>query len=128
MLEVDGHAVVAEIADSTKTREQGLMGRKFLGDDEGMIFVYTEEKPRSFWMKNTPLPLSIAYADKEGKIVKILDMEPYSEDRVQSIYPAQYALEMARGWFTAHGVESGDLIAHLPGPKEDPSKTAEAAK
>lgn len=114
MLDVDGHAVIAEVADTTKAREQGLMGRKFLGDDEGMIFVYTDEKPRSFWMKNTPLPLSIAYADKDGKIVKILDMEPYSEDRVQSIYPAQYALEMKQGWFTEHGVESGDRIGKLP--------------
>ena len=127
MLEVEGHAVVAEVADTNHAREQGLMGRKFLGEDEGMLFVYTDEKPRSFWMKNTPLPLSIAYADKGGKIVKILDMEPYSEDRVQSLYPAQYALEMRQGWFSEHGVESGDLIAKLPVLPPEPPVMTESA-
>lgn len=113
-LDVDGHAVVAEIADDAKEREQGLMNRPSMGADEGMLFVYADDVPRSFWMHNTPLPLTIAFADRKGVIVKIADMVPYDESRVQSLYPAMYALEMNQGWFAAHDVSVGDAMKNLP--------------
>ncbi len=113
-LDVDGHAVVAEIADDPKEREQGLMKRPSMGADEGMLFVYPDEEPRSFWMHNTPLPLTIAFADRKGVIVKIADMVPYDESRVQSLYPAMYALEMNKGWFAAHDVVVGETMKGLP--------------
>lgn len=115
-LDVDGHAVVAEIADDPKEREQGLMNRPSMGPDEGMLFVYPDDVPRSFWMHNTPLPLSIAFADRKGVIVKIADMVPYDEQRVQSLYPAMYALEMNQGWFASHDVIVGDAMKNLPAP------------
>lgn len=113
-ISVDGHPVRVEVAANDEDRAHGLMERTSLGADEGMLFVYKEAKPRSFWMKNTPLPLSIAYADSEGKIVKILDMQPFSTERVQSVYPARYALEMNQGWFAANDVTAGDLLSDLP--------------
>jgi uncharacterized membrane protein (UPF0127 family) len=118
-IEVEGHSVEVEIAELQKERERGLMGRKDLGPDQGMLFMYRDERPRSFWMKDTPLPLSIAYADRKGTIVKILDMEPYSEAHYQSIYPAMYALEMKQGWFQQNDVVPGDRLTHLPTVKAE---------
>lgn len=115
-LDVDGHPVVAEIADSADERAQGLMNRASMGPDEGMLFVYPDEEPRSFWMHDTPLPLTIAFADRKGVIVKIADMTPYDEGRVQSLYPAMYALEMNVGWFASHDVGVGDGLKGLPAP------------
>jgi len=119
VLDVDGHAVTVEIVANDEDRAKGLMHRTSMGADEGMLFVYPEEKPRSFWMKDTPLPLTIAYADRHGVIVKIADMEPYNTERVQSLYPAMYALEMNRGWFAAHDVIEGDRISRIPDVKAE---------
>lgn len=115
-ISVDGHDVLVEIADEDPEREQGLMHRESMPADEGMLFVYPEERPRSFWMKDTRIPLSIAYADSKGKIVKILDMKPYDTGRYQSLYPAMYALEMNQGWFASHDVAEGDVMTGLPKP------------
>lgn len=113
-IQVDGHTLKVEVASTPETRAKGLMHRDHLPADRGMLFVYPDEEPLGFWMKNTRIPLSIAYADRHGTIVRIADMTPYSLDRVPSLYPAMYALEVNQGWFREHGVEKGDRITGLP--------------
>ncbi len=113
-LDVGGHAVVAEIAYTLETRQRGLMHRDGLGTDKGMLFIYPDESPRGFWMKDTRIPLSIAFADRTGKIVKIANMRPHDLTRVPSVYPATYALEMTQGWFAANGIEKGTVIGDIP--------------
>lgn len=81
-----------------------------LPEDQGMLFVYKREEMISFWMKNTTIPLSIAFIDKKGVIKEIKDMEPGSRASVRPKKPAQYALEVNRGWFTRNGVKVGDKL------------------
>lgn len=111
-----GTQVSAEVADTPQERALGLMGRVSLAPDTGMLFIYPDEAVRSFWMKNTPLSLSIAYISRAGQIVHLAEMAPLSEDPVPSVHPTMYALEMEAGWFTAHGVKVGQTIAGLPEP------------
>lgn len=106
--------ITAEIAATPEDRSEGLMFRESLPEDHGMLFIYPREVPLSFWMRNTPLPLSIAFADAGGRIVRIAAMEPYSDAPVPSGYPARYALEMRRGWFQQRGVFVGDSIRRIP--------------
>ncbi len=113
-LTVGGHAVTAEVADSPAEREAGLMHRAELPDDHGMLFVYPDERGRGFWMKNTPSPLSIAFVSASGRVVHTAEMKPLDETIVPSQYPAMYALEMRRGWFTAHAVGPGAEVLGLP--------------
>jgi len=103
-----------EIVATPATRNRGLMFREALDADHGMLFIFPDEQPRSFWMRNTRIPLSIAYADSVGRIVHIADMKPFSERSVPSGAPARYALEMERGWFVRHGVRPGDTIRRIP--------------
>ena len=118
-ISVDGHTVTVEIADTPELRSRGLMERAGLQPDHGMLFVYPSARPLSFWMKNTPLPLSIAYIDSQGRIVRLADMAPFDETSIPSRYPAQYALEMEQGWFAKHGVAAGDRVEGLPGPSQE---------
>lgn len=99
-----------EIADDPEERSKGLMHRTELGDEEGMLFVFETEQMMSFWMKNTPLPLSIAYIDERGTIREIYDMEPNSLAPVRSNLPARYALEVPQGAFHRRGVRLGHQI------------------
>lgn len=108
--------VVAEVADSRMERGVGLMHRTTLDAGTGMLFVYPQERRLSFWMRNTTLPLSIAFIDKRGTIVRISDMRPLDETHVPSDWPALYALEVPQGWFGMVGVSVGDKVAGLPGP------------
>lgn len=91
------------------------MGRESLPEGNGMIFVYPAEGPRSFWMKDTPLPLSIAFLDAEGRVVDLADLQPFDTSPVPSAAPAQYALEVPQGWFAAHGIGVGSRVTGLPG-------------
>jgi uncharacterized membrane protein (UPF0127 family) len=109
-LTIKGKTIKVEVARTEKEKEKGLMFRERLGKDEGMLFVYEGEEILSFWMKNTRLPLSIAFIDKRGKIVDIQDMEPFSLQTYISAYPAKYALEMNRGWFKRNGIKVGDFV------------------
>jgi uncharacterized membrane protein (UPF0127 family) len=109
-----GTVVSAEVADTPTERAQGLMGRVSLPTNSGMLFVYPDEGIRSFWMQNTPLPLSIAFMDKAGQVVHITDLVPLETDPKNSELPAMYALEMTRGWFEAHNVRVGQSVAGLP--------------
>ncbi len=111
---VDGKALTVEVADTPDLRERGLMERPALRRDHGMLFVYPDERQRSFWMKNTPLLLSIAYVDMDGEIVRIEDMKPYSTTPVPSLRKAMYAIEVTQGWFADKGVEVGDRVEKLP--------------
>lgn len=109
-LRAGGVELDVEVADTPETRARGLMERTELGEREGMLFVFESSEPRSFWMKNTPLPLSIAYIDAELVIREIHDMQPLSLEPVPSRYPARYALEVNRGAFERLGVGVGDRI------------------
>jgi len=104
--------VRVEIADEPEEQAKGLMGRTALGEDRGMLFVFPSEEERSFWMKNTLIPLSIAYIDAEGRIMDIQDMKALDDDppHYVSAEPAQYALEVNKGFFDERGVEVGDRV------------------
>jgi hypothetical protein len=104
-------SINAEIADTYDTRQWGFMERKSIPDGTGMIFVFASDRILSFWMKNTPTPLSIAYIDKSGKIRDIFDMKPYSLSEVVSTVSVRYALEVPQGWFDRVGVKVGDIIS-----------------
>ena len=107
--------VRVEVADETEEMTRGLMGRTALAEDAGMLFAYPEEKELSFWMKDTLIPLSIAFMDSEGRIVDIQDMKALDDEppNYTSAEPARYALEVNKGFFDERGVEVGDR-ARLP--------------
>jgi uncharacterized membrane protein (UPF0127 family) len=107
------------VADSDDERARGLMGRTGLPPDGGMVFRFAEPTDAGFWMKDTRLPLSVAFWDRGGRIIAILDMEPCTNDpcpvyRAGATY--ETALEMRRGWFDEHGVEIGDRVELIDGP------------
>lgn len=109
--------VTAQIAADNATRELGLMSHTNLGDAEGMIFVFPGPRPVTFWMKDTPTPLAIAYIGASGRIMELHEMKPFDETPVPSESQAiVYALEVAKGWFSRHGVLPGDVVAGLPSP------------
>ncbi len=107
--------VRVEIADDVSERARGLMHRTALAENRGMLFVFPNEERLSFWMKNTLIPLSVAFMDSEGRIVDIQDMKPLDDDPPSyvSAEPARYALEVNQGFFEEHGIEVGDS-AELP--------------
>lgn len=115
-LRVGAATVQAEVADSRLERSVGLMHRTALPAGSGMLFVYPRPRPLSFWMRNTLVPLSIAFIDTAGTIVRISDMTPLDERHVPSDWPALYALEVPQGWFGQAGVGVGDKVDGLPGP------------
>ena len=102
--------IQVEVAKTPEEREKGLMGRMHLGENEGMLFIFEKEGYHGFWMKNTLLPLSIAFIDRECRIVAITDMEPLTLEAHPPPKPVLYALEMRKGWFLANGVKAGDSI------------------
>ena len=117
-LRMNGATLRAYVADDPAEREQGLMGVTELGPDEGMVFVYPAPSARYFWMKDTPLPLSIAFCDATGKVVTLADMAPLNTTLPPSGAPVVYAVEANKGWFAAHEVHVGDTIVGLPGPSK----------
>jgi len=109
-LSINGRPLTVEIARTNKQRAKGLMFRDELEWNEGMLFVFRKEKVLSFWMKNTKIPLSIAFIDKAGMVTDIFTMTPYSLVPVTSSAKCGYALEVNRGFFEASGLEAGDRI------------------
>jgi uncharacterized membrane protein (UPF0127 family) len=99
-----------EVAKTPEETSRGLMGRKHLGKDEGMLFIFEREDYHAFWMKDTPIPLSIAFIDKHGKIVAIREMKPLTLNTYDPPEPVLYALEMNRGWFTQNGIKAGEVV------------------
>lgn len=100
----------AEIADTDQARTRGLMFRKKLPEGEGMLFVFDRDQVLSFWMKNTLIPLSIAYIASDGRILEIHDMESGSLSPVTSSRSARYALEVPQGWYAKVGIAPGDRV------------------
>jgi uncharacterized membrane protein (UPF0127 family) len=109
-LTVNQNKILVEVANTESTRMAGLMFRRDLGSDVGMLFVFSDSQQRAFWMKNTLIPLSIAYMNEKGIVENILEMPPQTEQSFMSAGSAQFALEMNAGWFAKHGVKPGDLI------------------
>lgn len=113
-LRIGSAKVRVEIADTVETRARGLMHRDHLPDDAGMLFIYAQEHRLRFWMKDTRIPLSIAFANGKGTIVGMADMKPFDERSIMSSKPAKYALEVNKGWFQQNDIEIGDIIEGLP--------------
>ena len=110
----------AELALSIKEISTGLMYRKEMDENRGMLFVYPYVSDVAFYMKNTYIPLSVAYIDPEGVIQEIYDMEPLNEESVPSKSDnIRYILEVNQGWFAKHGIEPGTLISSEKGDLPD---------
>lgn len=99
-----------EVVDTPEARARGLMFRESLPEDRGMLFVFERSEPRAFYMRNTEIPLSIAYIDDRRVIREMHDMEPFSLESVPSRYPAMYALEVNQGAFDRLGIRVGDRL------------------
>ena len=99
-----------EIANTFELRKKGLMNIKNISDDYGMFFAWDYTKTQCMWMKNTPAELNVAYINKNGKIIEIHHMEPFSEVSVCSSKPVLYALEVKKGWFKHNKIQVGDII------------------
>jgi uncharacterized protein len=108
------HIIQAEVAQTPAQRSIGLMHRPTMGPNEGMLFVFEQPSPQCFWMKNTLLPLSIAFLADDGTVVNIEDMKPQSLESHCSSKPVRFALEMNVGWFVKRGVKPGSKISGAP--------------
>jgi hypothetical protein len=118
-LTIAGKTLTAEVADTEKERETGLMFRKGLADGTGMLFVFDVPQHVDFWMKNTLVPLSVAYVNPAGMIMEIHDMQAKDEHPVPSQFDSiAYALEVPQGWFTNNGIMAGTSISGLPQPRQ----------
>jgi uncharacterized protein len=113
-MKLKGHPLKVELARSAQERQTGLMNREKMDRDRGMLFIFPGEAPRSFWMKNTLIPLSIAFLDRDGNILNIEDMEPLDLSPVPSDGPAMYALEVNQGLFHEWGVRPGYRVVLPP--------------
>ena len=109
------HLIRAEVAADFTTRMTGLMHRKSMPQNAGMLFIFDDKSIHCMWMKNTLIPLSVAFVDDEGAIVNIADMEPHNEQSHCATKPVRYALEMNRGWFAARGIKPGSRLGGIPG-------------
>ena len=107
------YVIRAEVANSFETRARGLMYRESLGPNQGMLFVFPDVNRHCMWMKNTPLPLSVAFIDERGEVVSISEMAPHTENAHCAAKPARFALEMSAGWFAAKGIRAGSKVQGL---------------
>jgi uncharacterized membrane protein (UPF0127 family) len=101
-----------EVADEPTERAAGLMFRKTMDDDRGMLFVFPQTQPVSFWMKNTPMPLDLVFVGQDGRVVDILPGEPFSEAPIGPAAPARFVLELKRGTAESVGIADGDVMRH----------------
>lgn len=109
------YRIEAEVAHTDKTRQIGLMNRRAMPPQRGMVFVFPTLAAHCMWMKNTYLPLSVAFLDSRGRILNIEDMQPHTEDNHCAAAPARFALEMNLGWFRERGVKPGDTLRGIDG-------------
>jgi uncharacterized membrane protein (UPF0127 family) len=107
------HLIRAEVADRDATRSRGLMHRSSLAPNGGMLFVFDAPGTYCMWMKNTLIPLSVAFLDERGAIINIADMQPHSEQTHCAARPARFALEMTQGWFAQRGIRAGAALRGL---------------
>jgi uncharacterized membrane protein (UPF0127 family) len=112
-LKVSGHTLSAEVAYKKESRIRGLMYRNSMKKNSGMLFVFPEASIHSMWMINTYIPLSIAFLDKNGIILNIIDMLPHTRTKHSAANKAKYALEMNLGWFSAKNIKAGKKITGL---------------
>jgi uncharacterized membrane protein (UPF0127 family) len=111
------YLIRAEVADRDATRSLGLMHRTSLPPNGGMLFVFDQDDIHCMWMKNTLIPLSVAFLDARGAILNIADMRPQSEQSHCAARPARYALEMTQGWFAQRGIRPGTRLRGLEKPQ-----------
>jgi uncharacterized protein len=104
------HLIDAQVAQTPEQRQTGLMYRREMPPQEGMLFVFEQPATQCFWMKNTPLPLTAAFVADDGRIVNLADMKPHTTDSHCSIEPVRYVLEMNQGWFAKRGVQAGTRL------------------
>ena len=112
-LTIGKSSVTAEVANTENQRATGLMNRRMLPEDRGMLFVFPEIALHAMWMMNTYVPLSVAFLDREGVIINIEDMQPQTQDTHPAARPARYALEVNLGWFRKRGIKPGDKVEGL---------------
>jgi uncharacterized membrane protein (UPF0127 family) len=108
------HVIRAEVAAEPGTRARGLMHREKLAQNAGMLFIFDEPAVHCMWMKNTLIPLSVAFVDERGEVINIADMTPHSEQSHCAGKPARFALEMDRGWFAQRGIKPGMRLGGIP--------------
>jgi uncharacterized protein len=109
-LKLGSETFTVEVARSAEQREKGLMGRSRLPEREGMIFVFERDQGLAFWMKNTTIPLSVAYISSDGEVKEIHDLAPLSLSPVESIHAVRYALEVSKGTFERLGINPGHRL------------------
>ena len=107
------HLIQAEVASSFQTRATGLMYRKTMPANQGMLFVFPAVEQHCMWMKNTLLPLSVAFIEPDGTIANVEDMEPQTEISHCSVKPTRFALEMNKGWFAQKGIKPGTKLGGI---------------
>ena len=112
-LSISGHKLTAEVARTDPTRMEGLMHRRILPENRGMLFVFREVAVQSMWMMNTYVPLSVAFLDANGVIINIEDMQPQTQDTHAAAKPVKYALEVNQGWFRKRGIKPGARVDGL---------------
>ena len=108
------HLITAEVAADDPMRMRGLMFRESLPQNRGMLFIFDAKTVQCMWMRNTLIPLSVAFIDDDGRIVNIEDMKPQTEDSHCAKTPVRYALEMTQGWFAQRGLKAGTVIGGIP--------------
>jgi uncharacterized membrane protein (UPF0127 family) len=111
------YVIQAEVAATEAQRELGLMHREKMAPNAGMVFLFGQPAQVCMWMKNTRLPLSVAFIDAAGKIINIEDMQPETTNSHCAQRPAMYALEMNKGWFQQKHIKSGTVVSGLPKPR-----------
>jgi uncharacterized protein len=112
-LTMRGQRIIAEVASTDSERSTGLMHRRMLPENRGMLFVFPESALHGMWMMNTFVPLSVAFIDERGVIINIEDMQPHTQNSHMAARPAKYALEATLGWYRKHGVKPGDKVEGL---------------
>jgi uncharacterized membrane protein (UPF0127 family) len=113
VVSIAGHRLTAEVAGTDAHRTTGLMHRRMLPENRGMLFVFPDVALHSMWMMNTYVPLSVAFLDRDGTIINIAEMQPQTQTTHSATRPAKYALEVNRGWFSKRGIKPGAKVEGL---------------
>ena len=113
VLRISGHDLTAEVAKTDSDRATGLMHRRMLPENRGMLFIFPSVSFHAMWMMNTHVPLSVAFLDPDGVIINIEDMQPHTQKTHAAARPAKYALEANQGWFRKRGIKPGDRVEGL---------------